>query len=174
MPGWCPGFACLPPEPPEWSPCGPLRAVRVLHDLVILLGGARGTQAGSRCGKCHSETLQCTGEVLHHGRRSRRGGLGLVQNQAGRHCRLACANVLAGHFNLLHGECLVLNQLKGSGRGCRGSHCLVGVKFESAKDQSCSNSLGSRNPEQCLSQNGTCHCGQAFHTQFMFPHAFQH
>ena len=38
-----------------------------------------------------------------------------------------------------------------------------------------SHKLGSRNPAgQSLSQNGICHYGQAFQTQFMFPHAFQH
>ena len=50
--------------------CGPIHAIRIPHVRVALLGGARGTQAGGRCGKCHMETLQCTGEVLHHiGRR---------------------------------------------------------------------------------------------------------
>ena len=75
-----------------------------------------------------------TDEVVHHiGGRCRRGRLGLIQHQAGRHSRLACADflgLLAGHFHLLRGECLVLNQLEGSCRSRRGGHCLFGVGSE--------------------------------------------
>ena len=84
------------------------------------------------------------------GGRCRRGRLG--QHQAGRHSRLACADflgLLAGHFHLLRGECLVLNQLEGSCRSRRGGHCLFGVGSE-VIPLNFFTKLGSENPRAKL------------------------